>query len=93
MPRILSGDPAKPEKIRPRTTLLREGLDIDLCKPYFINEEEVPRAGTNVYQSYQRSRWYDGGVCTWLGIRKQTGRGEGHSGLAFDQTIPVKKAE
>jgi hypothetical protein len=93
MPRILNGDAVKPAKIRPRTTLLREGLDIDLCKPYFINEEEVPRAGTNVYQSYQRSRWYDGGVYTWLGIRKQTGRGEGHSGLAFDQTIPVKKAE
>jgi hypothetical protein len=93
MPRILNGDPDTPEKIRPRTTLLREGLDIDLCKPYFINEEEVPRAGTNVYQSYQRSRWYNGGVYTWFGIRKQTGRGEGHSGLAFDRAIPVKKTE
>ncbi|CAL1519321.1 hypothetical protein [Chitinophaga sp. MM2321] len=92
MPRILNGDPDKPAKIRPRTVLLREGLDIDDCTPYFINEEEVPRAGTNVYQSYQRSRWYNGSVYTWFGIRKQTGRGEGHSGLAFDQTVPVKKA-
>lgn len=93
MPRILNGDPDAPEKIRPRTTLLREGLDIDVCKPYFIHEEEVPRAGTNVYQSYQRSRWYNGGVYTWFGIRKQTGRGEGHSGLAFDRAVPVKKTE
>src|SRR6266540_1902818 len=31
MPRILSNDPEKPEKVRPRTTLLREGLDVDEC--------------------------------------------------------------
>jgi hypothetical protein len=68
-------------------------LDIDACKPYFVNEEEVPRAGTNVYQSYQRSRWYNGSVYTWFGIRKQTGRGEGRSGLAFDRAVPVKKTE
>lgn len=93
MPRILANDPAKYEKVRPRTTLLREGLDVDDCTPYFINEEEVPRAGVNVYQSFQQTRWYNGNVVTWLGVRKQTGRGEGSSGLAFDQTVAVKNKE
>jgi len=93
MPRILNNDPDKFEKVRPRTTLLREGLDIDECKPFFINEEEVPRAGANVYQSYQQSRGYNGEVFTWIGIRKQTGRGEGSSRLAFDQVKKVKNKE
>lgn len=91
MPRILKNDSAgNAKKIKPRTQLLREGLDDAVIKPYFINAEEIPRAGVNVYQSFQRARWYDGKVVTWFGARKQTGRGEGHSGLAFDQ-IPPKK--
>jgi hypothetical protein len=44
-----------------------------------------------VFQTYQRTRWHDGSVFTWLGVRKQTGRGEGSSGLAFDQIKPVAK--
>jgi hypothetical protein len=91
MPRILDRDPDNPEKVRPRTTLLREGLDVDVCAPYYVNEEEVPRAGATVYLSYQRARWYDGKVVTWLGIRKQTGRGEGNSGLAFDKSLSTRK--
>jgi hypothetical protein len=91
MPRILNRDTEKPAKIEPRTTLLREGLDAEEKLTYFINEEEVTRAGTNVYQSYQRTRWYNGKVITWLGIRKQTGRGEGSSQLAFDRAKDVKK--
>jgi hypothetical protein len=84
LPRILEGDPKPPaEKVRPRTTLLRFGLP----KAYFVHEEEVPRAGAVVSQSYQRTRWIGGAVFTWLGVRKQTGRGEGSSGLAFDQII------
>lgn len=86
MPRILENDTAgNSKKIKPRTQLLREGLDDLIVEPYFINEEEIPQAGINVYQTYQRARWYDGKVVTWFGARKQTGRGEGHSGLAFDQ--------
>jgi hypothetical protein len=40
-------------------------------------------------QAYQRTRWTDGQVYTWLRVRRQTGRGEGSSGLAFDQIVPV----
>jgi hypothetical protein len=90
MPRILEGDPTPvPEKVEPRTTILREGLDAG--NTYFVNEEEVTRAGTNVYQSYQRTRWYNGKVVTWLGMRKRTGKGEGASRLAFDQGRDVKR--
>ena len=94
MLRIYPGMKPPYEKIKPRTILLREGLDPQEGAdkmPYFIAEEEVPRAGVRVFQSYQRTRWMDGRVFTWLGIRKQTGRGEGSSGLAFDQIVPVKK--
>jgi hypothetical protein len=35
-------------------------------------------------QAYQRTRWRDGRPWVWLGVRKQAGRGEGSSGLAFD---------
>jgi hypothetical protein len=53
--------------------------------PYFINEEEVPRAGRIVVRSFQRTRWINGRVVLWLGRRTLTGRGEGSSGLEFDR--------
>lgn len=91
MPRFLERDPAPAfERVRPRTTLLREGLAEN--KPYRIHEEEVSRAGTHVLQKYQRTRWNDGRVFTWLGVERRTGRGEGHSGLAFDRIVPGAKA-
>jgi hypothetical protein len=86
MPRILEGDPAQPVKVRPRTSLLR----VNLPEAYYVHEEEVPRAGAVVSLSYQRTRGTDGAVVTWLGARKQTGRGEGSSGLQFDGLVPTK---
>jgi hypothetical protein len=53
--------------------------------PYYVNEEEVPRAGKIVERSYQRARWTGGKTFVWLGRRVSTGRGEGSSGLTFDQ--------
>lgn len=38
-------------------------------------------------QSFQRTRWRDGRVWVWLGVRKKTGRGEMSSGLAFDRIV------
>jgi len=89
MPRILEGDPDPPVKVRPRTVLLREGLDRDKPIPYFVYEEEVPRAGARLMQSFQRTRWTSGQVYAWLRVRKQTGRGEGSSGLTFDELVNV----
>ena len=88
LPRILKGDEGKPQKIEPRTSLLREGLDEDTPAQYSMHEEEVNRSGVRVTASFQRTRRRDGDVVTWIGIRKQNGRGEGASGLAFDQIRP-----
>ncbi len=91
MPRILkNANPGEAEKVKPRTQLLREGLDHLTVEPYFIHEEEVPRAGLRVFQNFQRARWYNGKVVNWFGAGKQTGRGQGHSGLAFDRIVDVK---
>jgi hypothetical protein len=87
MPRLLKGEEGvAPAKIEPRTRLLRERLDEG--KPYYVAEEEVERAGTIVETRWQRCRWRDGRVVTWLGHTRSTGRGEGASGLAFDALIP-----
>jgi hypothetical protein len=83
LPRILEGATGPPDKVRPRTTLLRHGLP----GAYFLHEEEVPRAGTDLTQTYQRTRWTGGKVAVWYGARKQTGRGEGYSGLRFDGLV------
>jgi hypothetical protein len=87
MLRALEGDPLGPQKVRPRTSLLRTG--IDASQPYFLFEEEVPRAGARVLKGFRRTRAKGGRVITWLGARKQTGRGESSSGLGFDQLKPV----
>lgn len=85
--------------VRPRTDLLRPGMHNDPSRelspfvnpsqeeqasPYYINEEEVPRAGVRLSACYQRTRWYNGRIYNWYGRKKTTGRGEGASGLAFD---------
>lgn len=71
--------------IRPTTTLLRHGINgNDKALPYYIHEEEIPRAGARVFSNYQRTRWYNGKVVNWFGNRKTMGRGEGASGLQFD---------
>jgi len=80
MPSVADGTP-----VRPRTALLREGFDDG--RTYFLNEEEVPQAGTRVEVAYRRARWRDGRVVVWLAARRGVGRGEGHSGLAFDALV------
>jgi hypothetical protein len=89
LPRILDGDPDPPVKVQPRTALLREGLDRSPAQTYFVFEEEVPRAGARLMQGFERTRWRDGRVYTWLRVRRQVGRGEGTSGLGFDKLIDV----
>ncbi len=55
--------------------------------PYFIEEEEIPRAGRIVERAFQRARWLDGSTFLWIGRRSISGRGEGSSGLAFDHLV------
>jgi hypothetical protein len=84
MPRLLPGVPVP---VEPRGVILRHGLEEDPAQPYFVHEEEVPRAGIIVTRAFQRARSSNGKIYTWLGRRKQTGRGQGSSGLAFDQVV------
>jgi len=88
MPRLLTGATGAPEKVRPRTSLLRPGPDATVPPPYDVYEEEVSRAGEVVTCSWQRTRWTAGRVCTWLGLERRPGRGEASSGLAFDGAEP-----
>jgi hypothetical protein len=90
MPRVIDGDPDPPIAVRPRTSLLRPGLDRTPGSPYFVHEEEVPRAGVRVWQRYRRTRWRDGRVWVWLAVGKQTGRGEGSSGLVSDALMDLR---
>ena len=93
MLRIIEGDPTPlPPKIQPQTSMMRFGLD-GVKAPYYVHEEEILRAGIRLTQSFQRTRWNNGKVFVWLGMRKETGRGEGSSELAFDQIINRKKEE
>ena len=90
MPRVVDNvSIEKPDKIRPRTTLLQVGLATQ--DSYVIHEEEVPRSGARVEQSFQRTRWSDGKVYVWFGVRKTNGRGEGSSGLGFDRIVAKKQ--
>lgn len=87
MPRII--EVFDPHAIRPRTQLLRQGIEDDDSQPdsMYINEEEIPRAGVKLTGTYQRTRWYNGKIVAWYGRRKSTGRGEGSSGLRFDLVL------
>jgi hypothetical protein len=86
LPRLTDALPGT--RTEPRGRLLRTGLDgVTVRQAYFLHEEEVPRAGVIVTRSFQRARWFDGKVYTWLGRRKQIGRGQSASGLEFDQIV------
>lgn len=89
MPRLLEGESGVvPDKVAPRTRLLRNGLDDVPPASYFVAEEEVVRAGTVIESKWQRCRWLNGRVVVWHGFQRKTGRGEGSSGLAFDIIEP-----
>ena len=68
-----------PEGAAPAGVLLME-----IASPYYIREEEIPKAGTTVVRRWQRARWVNGAVAQWIGREKQTGKGEGATRLGFD---------
>ena len=74
------------ERIRPQSILLRPGIsdNNEQTTPYFIKEEEILRSGIVVQTNYQRTRWYDGRVVSWLAREKRLGKGEMSSNLRFD---------
>ena len=70
--------------IKPRCLITSFGLNTNTQQPYYIYEEELPRAGVIVTRKYRRTRWIDGKTYLWMGREKTTGMGEGLSGLKFD---------
>ncbi|MFJ8160056.1 hypothetical protein ACIRBY_03900 [Streptomyces sp. NPDC096136] len=84
MPSVIGDDTL----VHPRTSLLREGLDAG--RQYYVNEEEVPQAGTRLTLAYNRTRGHDGRVALWLSARTHAGRGEASSGLSFDRLTDTR---
>ncbi|NNE76540.1 MAG: hypothetical protein HKN31_05650 [Pricia sp.] len=69
-----------PEDIEPISTLARNDL-------LTIREEAVPRSGVRIQLTRQRVRGTDGKTYIWQGRKVLAGKGEGSSGLTFDQLI------
>jgi hypothetical protein len=77
---IRNEDGADPVDIPPLSVLA--GRDIPS-----VREEAIPRAGVRVQVTRQRVRWTDGKTYIWQGRKVLAGRGEGNSGLTFDQLL------
>ncbi len=75
--------PGRPASAKPVGRVLA-GLGPKLLVP----EEEVQREGTRVTRAWQYARWIDGSTWVWVGRRRRIGRGEGSSGLRFDEAVP-----
>lgn len=60
---------------------------------FFIEEEEIPRAGIIVTRNFQRTRWLNGKTFLWLGRKKTAGRGEGSANLMFDQLLNIQRGD
>ncbi|HNP83412.1 MAG TPA: hypothetical protein PKN47_18270 [Nitrospira sp.] len=77
-------DRREPRLVKPLGSLLavRTGED-----PFWLFEEEVPRAGVIIRCKRRYIRWHGGRAFLWSARSKQTGRGEGSSGLRFDVLV------
>jgi hypothetical protein len=53
--------------------------------PLLLYDEEVPREGVQLTRARRFARWIDGSSWVWTALRTEIGRGEGSSGLQFDQ--------
>jgi hypothetical protein len=93
MPRVPPLDPKRDASsalvleshaVLPRGTILSHD---PVSQPNLINEEEILRGGVVVTRAFQQTRWHNGRTFTWASRQKKNGRGEGSSGLAFDQVI------
>jgi hypothetical protein len=69
-----------PEDIDPLSILAQKDL-------LTIREEAIPRAGVRVQLTRQRVRGTDGQTYIWVGRKVLAGKGEGSSGLTFDQLL------
>ena len=63
------------------------GQVLNAAQPLLLYDEEVPREGVHVTVRRRLARWIDGSTHVWTAYRRSVGRGEGSSGLRFDQAI------
>ena len=63
------------------------GQVLNAAQPLLLYDEEVPREGVHVTVLRRLARWTDGSTHVWTAFRRSVGRGEGSSGLRFDQAI------
>ena len=63
------------------------GQLLNVAQPLLLYDEEVPREGVHVTVGRRMTRWVDGSTHVWTAYRRSIGRGEGSSGLRFDQAI------
>jgi hypothetical protein len=66
---------------------LAQGRTLNTGGPLLLYDEEVPREGVQLTRARRLARWIDGSSWAWTALRTQIGRGEGSSGLQFDQLI------
>ena len=57
-------------RIRPRTQLLRDGLESPQIQPFDLNEEEITMPGILVRQYGGRPGRFNGKIFTWLAREK-----------------------
>ncbi|MDQ4098201.1 MAG: hypothetical protein M3144_10075, partial [Actinomycetota bacterium] len=62
-----------------------QGRLLEPGRPLALFEEELPRSGLLVTRSWQVVRTADGRTAAWMARRARPGRGESHSGVAFDR--------
>ena len=68
------------------------GAILEPNRHLLIHEEEIPRAGIRVVRRFQSARDAAGRLHVWVGRRKGPGRGEGQSGLRFDELERPRQA-
>lgn len=75
-----------PQSTAPRGKILNEVQPV-----YFLEEEEITKAGVIVSRRFQRTRWLNGKTLLWMGRRKKAGRGEGAANLSFDEIVDISQ--
>lgn len=63
-----------------------------LATASLLYDEEVPREGVHITRARRMSRWVDGSTWVWTAFQREIGRGEGSSGLRFDQLLESESA-
>jgi hypothetical protein len=64
---------------------LAQSQVLNVAADVLFYDEDVPREDTHITRTRNVARWIDGSTCAWTAFRKRVGRGEGSSGLRFDQ--------